>query len=270
MPGAPRIGVVTMTRNRVGLLSRAIASVQQQDTAAVVHHLIVADDCPDTAAYLSACEGELPANVSWVNRPRSPQEAYDLGSHRCAKLRNFATRTLNTDWVAFLDDDNEWERDHLGSLLACATAGKVQAVHSQRKLLYRDGSPYLEERYPWISDAARSADVFKRLTEKGVFTPGSCVMADRVTPGARDYPAAEIVDPGIDPIVMVDPNEWMLARELLLERPFTEDFTPQLDIGLYEDGKFLLDLIQAGVPIAGSGKPTLRYYLGGFSTDRRN
>jgi hypothetical protein len=84
------------------------------------------------------------------------------------------------------------------------------------------------------------------------------VFKDRADP--LDHP---------DPVRSVDTSAWLLARSLLLEIPFRDDFT-DLDgeTRTGEDDKLLADLINRREPIACSHKATLRYYLGGYSNNR--
>lgn len=46
-----------------------------------------------------------------------------------AATRNQAWRSLDTDWVAFLDDDDELEDIHLDHLLACAIENDADLVY---------------------------------------------------------------------------------------------------------------------------------------------
>ena len=205
------IAVITITRGRPELLRRAIASVSSQRIDAHVEHMILVDNCEGTRMLLKTFEG-LPSNLIWHWMPRNPGEC--SGPSRSSRMRNYGVRIADADWIAFLDDDNEWKDNHLSELLDCATQSGLRAVHSHRILLNPDGAPYLEDRFPWCRDRQEARRIYRELCVKGVFTPGSCVVRDRADP--IDHP---------DPVWMVDTGEWLLAPQLLLEVPFDECFT---------------------------------------------
>lgn len=92
----PRVSVVIPTRNRPELVRRAVESVLSQTVEDF--ELIVVIDGPDlrTVAVLSEMHErrlryfELPRNVG------------------AAEARNEGIRQARTDWIALLDDDDEW------------------------------------------------------------------------------------------------------------------------------------------------------------------
>lgn len=53
----------------------------------------------------------------------------DHAGQGAAATRNRAWRGLDTDWVAFLDDDDELEPEHVERLLACATENDADLVY---------------------------------------------------------------------------------------------------------------------------------------------
>ncbi|MBS1789631.1 MAG: glycosyltransferase family 2 protein [Acidobacteria bacterium] len=244
------IAVATITRGRPGLLQRAIVSLHNQDYSGPVTHLVVVDDCPDTRAFLDA---KMLDKTLWHYSAREAGEK--SGPGRVANLRNLAVRLASASWIAFLDDDNEFEPNHLSSLLDCALRSGSRAVHSHMKIFWPDGSPYLESRMPWWRDSEEGKELYNNLCTKGVFQPGSNIIRDRADP--LGHP---------DPARTVDMGEWLLERKLLLEYPFPTVYD-HIDWAnaTCEDDKLMEILIQNGVGIACSELPTLRYYLGGYS-----
>ncbi|MGH8903839.1 MAG: glycosyltransferase family 2 protein [Egibacteraceae bacterium] len=244
------ITVITVTRERPALLRRAIRSVLVQDYRGPTTHLVLVDGCPATISWLRSAR---PGPLSWMMVPRCPGQR--SGPARLAKLRNLAVRLVKTRWMAFLDDDNEYEINHLSSLMACAQSSGSPAVHSQRTICWSDGQPYLEQRMPWKRDKQLGGLIYKDLCDKGVFTPGSNVVRDRADPKGHPGPAR-----------MVDTSEWLFRRRLLLEMPFSETYSLQdwMEV-IPEDNKLLQRLVAEEIPIVGTGLPTLRYYLGGYS-----
>ena len=252
------ITVITLTRKRIALLKRTITSIQKQTYRKQITHMIVVDDCLATAVFLKKASSNLPPTLLWQLLPRSTEE--QSGSQRVAKLRNYAVQFATTPWISFLDDDNEFEPDHLRSLVECATHTGCQAVHSQRSIYWPDGTPYLEPRFPWSRNVEEGKRLYAELCTEGIFQPGSNVMRDKVFP--RDY---------LRPPFSVDTGEWLFTRDLLLQYPFsTEEYTQHDWDGLpgrlpSEDDKLLWILVEKGVPIASTENPTLKYYLGGYS-----
>ena len=248
------VTVVTLTRNRPRLLARALRSVQRQDLDAPFRHLLVVDDCHETYLSLRAAD-PLPGNVRWLLAGRGPDDA--SGPGRSARLRNMAVRASPSRWICFLDDDNEWEPDHLGSLLECARRTGHRAVHSHLTMLNADGTPYLEPREPWARDPAQGRAQWERMRTKGVVAPGTCVRRDRLDP-----PGAA------DPVVSVDTGEWLLERDLLLDVPFRDVYDAHDEAeSVGEDDKLAMDLRACGEPVSCTGRATLRYYLGGYSNN---
>lgn len=248
------ITVITITRNRPDLLRRAIATVQNQKCFAYIKHLVLVDDCENTKTLLENFEN-FPPNLTWRWMPRKIGEY--SGPGRSSRLRNYGVRISNTKWIAFLDDDNEWLENHLSELLNCAMEKQMRAIHSHMILLNRDGTPFLENRLPWCRNLEEARKKYDEMCAKGVFTPGSCIVKDKADP--IDHP---------DPVRTVDTGEWLLARELLLEVPFQEFYTPLDEVSVTgEDDKLLMDLINRKEPIACTMKATLMYYLGGYSNN---
>lgn len=115
-PPAPLVSVILPTRDRVDMLSRAVDSVLAQSERDL--ELIVVDDASTdgTASYLAA----LAARDA---RARSIRNATPGGG---PAARNTGMAQARGDWIAFIDDDDEWlpkklERQ-LATLRASATA----------------------------------------------------------------------------------------------------------------------------------------------------
>jgi glycosyltransferase involved in cell wall biosynthesis len=248
------VTVVTVTRRRPQLLERCMQSVGNQSYHGVLKHLIVVDDCAETVAFLARTP-HADGRVRAVLSERQPAES--SGPPRLARLRNHAVRLVDTAWIAFLDDDNEYEPGHVASLVTCAAVSRCPAVHSHRQLLYFEGGAYLEPRWPWCRDPRQAEDYYRRLVQNGVMDAGSNVVRDRVDPV-----------PGPFRIVLVDTNVWLIRTETLRKVQIPDEFSYQdwLD-NIAEDDKLVEALVAARVPIACSGRATVKYYLGGYSND---
>jgi glycosyltransferase involved in cell wall biosynthesis len=249
--GAPDVSVITVTRGRAHVLERAIATVANQSGGLHVEHLVVVDGCADT--WSLSTRPDLAGTTRWILADRGPADRD--GVARVARLRNRAVEQARGRWVAFIDDDNEWAADHLSTLIGCAERHRVAACHSHMSLYWRDGSPYLDERYPWERDDESARELYREMVELGVMSPGSNVARDRMDP------------PGVErPAHTVDMGAWLLRRRLLAEVRLREDYSPaEVQAGVGEDDKLMVDLLARGVPVACTEVASLRYYLGGFS-----
>ncbi|HEX6969470.1 MAG TPA: glycosyltransferase [Micromonosporaceae bacterium] len=241
------ITVITLTRLRPSLVQRAMRSVRAQQTEHRVNHVVLIDDCPETQAALAAVTSDS-RDVEVLYLPREPHEV--SGPARSSRLRNFGVRRSTDRWIAFLDDDNEWTPDHLDSLVECAREHDVRAAYSHVALLNRDGTPYLEPRWPWARGAEEARQIYRDYLAKGILTPGSNVVGSR--PGVHEETP--------------DTSSWLLARDLLLEVPFQEHFSrSDAENLLGEDDKLFHALLARGEKLACTHRATLRYYLGGYS-----
>lgn len=259
---AEAVTVITITRGRPDFLRRAMRSVRDQDCENPIHHVIVVDD--DEAAYLPVAEGVAagPAapdrSTEWHFERRGPADV--PGPPLLARLRNRAVAWAATPLVAFIDDDNIFDRNHISSLVQCLRKSGCPAVHSQRRLVHRDGSPYLAKVSPWKREITAAVARYTELRRHCVYVPWSNVIRDQVLP--RDMP---------DRIQMVDTSEWLFTRELVSRIPFPEMFTNEDWLKMTgEDNKLLAALVAADIPIASTHMPTLIYTLGGYSNDFRH
>lgn len=104
---APSVGVVIPTRNRPNGLLEALDSVRAQQGSMRISVVIVDD-------------GSDPPVSSWLNcpDPRLTLLRNDR-SQGPAVARNQGVAALNTQWVAFLDDDDRWLTNKVDRCLSC-------------------------------------------------------------------------------------------------------------------------------------------------------
>lgn len=243
------VTVLTVTRRRPQLLFQCMASVKAQ-RATDVHHLVLIDDCDETDRALLTHARDL-HRLSWYLRRRRPGE--QSGPSHLAHLRNLMIRMANSRWVAFLDDDNTFLPEHLASLLACARDNDVPAAHSWLRIFEPDGAPYTRARWPWCRDDDEGEQLYADMVAKGVMTPGDSILRDSVD----NYPAR-----------CVDTSAWLLDRAMLGQAPMESEFTyAEFVANKAEDDKLHAYLLANEVPVACTGKATLSYTLGGYSTN---
>jgi glycosyltransferase involved in cell wall biosynthesis len=146
------ISVVIPTYNRTDLLcERALPSVLHQSLA-VDEVIIVADG-------MSGREmGKLGQRVKDIGDPRIsiwniPRQKYpeDLGTRWLVlglDARNYGLDRAQGDWIAPLDDDDEWTFDHVAVLFYEAIKAGADFAYGMSEYHWPDGRPQLAGRYP--------------------------------------------------------------------------------------------------------------------------
>lgn len=187
------VSAVIPTYNRVELLmDRSLASVLRQ-TAPVDEILIIADGMVEPEI------GELQARLDSLSdprvilhniaRPEYPVDKGDFWSVQGYAARNFGLDQAQGDWVASLDDDDEWTDDHVELLVGAATREGVDFAYGKAvtpwgqwyghwppggmnftdgSQVYRNGMGYRydpESIYRWLPT---DADLWIRMIEGGV------------------------------------------------------------------------------------------------------
>ncbi|MGY0058874.1 DegT/DnrJ/EryC1/StrS family aminotransferase [Streptomyces sp. LZ34] len=244
----PVIDVVVITKGIRPTLDSALNSIAKQDVAAEIRTTIWIDG---TTAQAPAIPATLNAQVIHINQAdASTEDPFE----RIAALRDLAMRRTTGDFVAFLDDDNEWERDHLSSLLGLAATTGSPAVHSWRTLIDSEGRPTSVTRFPWLPPGSLSDRRFQELRVLGVMGDGPVVRGSvkfDLPDGAQG---------------MIDMGEWLFERRLLSLLSFRRTRT-QLEVAerVGEDDILLEQLVALDVPVRCTQLATLRYRLGGMS-----
>ena len=140
------VSVAVPTFNRSQLLARAIRSISNQIYPAT--EIIVIDDCStdDTQSVISAYACDIPLVYVQLEKNSGGAVARNAGITRAAG-----------DYIAFLDSDDEWQQDHLLTLMQAAlpqSGDFVVASSAIRIGKKRRGLPGLE--YPqWGSVAEK-------------------------------------------------------------------------------------------------------------------
>lgn len=247
--------VVVLTRRRQRPLGRALCSLARQRGVAL-DVLVIVDDCELTVDYLVHLPPAFGAirSLHVVHDTREPGEA--SGPGRVARLRQWAVGLVTSTWLTFLDDDNVVEPDHCLSLLRCAMDGDASAAHSWRSLWSHDGQPFrLDGHHPWCRDRARARDIFDRYEAAGIYRRHSHIVKDQVVPRRRH-------------LSMVDTSEWIFDAAFLRRFDWCQDYTvDDWEDARTEDNKLLDEIVDLGHAVPSTHRPTLRYFLGGYSND---
>lgn len=105
----PRISVIIPTYRRKELLLKAVESAKNQDYLA--KDIIIIGDNDSDFVNIDNC--------LCLNLPNN----HGAGG---AVPRNYGLIMAKTDWISYLDDDNEWKLNHLSSLMAAAQSSKAE------------------------------------------------------------------------------------------------------------------------------------------------
>jgi len=249
----PELSVLILTKDRPALLTRAVTSISKQNFEGRIQVLIVGDDCPYVKPAMFGAEFPQ-LHLRLINI--SGDIFNDVSTlERIARLRNLALSQVSTEYIAFLDDDNQWAQNHLSSLYKTMIETGCPAVHSWRILVDEHDQEIVVDSFPWLQDRIRAVERFEISVELGLMSEGVAVVRD------RHEAVYNYVDYG-----MVDCGEWLFRRSLFQRFGFRTDFSKEDDIYMIgEDDKLLLDLKKKRVPIACTQIPTLFYTLGGMS-----
>ena len=120
----PRVTVAISTYNRAHLVTRAIASAQAQ-TFPDIEILVVDDGSTD----------RTPDILASIRDPRVRVVRHEKNGG-ISRTRNTAITSARGDWLAFLDDDNEWMSTYLErqlALAACNPAAGVTYCRARRR-----------------------------------------------------------------------------------------------------------------------------------------
>ena len=176
-PQAPcDAAVVIPTVLRPALLT-SLESVFRQDLDGRIQVLIGVDAPSPAPPALLELIARRPANVSvlLLTLPYSTSIRHG-GVHRATdggSLRSILTFMAASRHVAYLDDDNAWERDHLSSLRA-AIAGKAWAYSLRMLVDDASGEELGIDRWDSVGPGRG------RFAARGGFVDPNCLMIDKL------------------------------------------------------------------------------------------
>jgi glycosyltransferase involved in cell wall biosynthesis len=134
------VTVVTPTTGRGALLGRAVESVQAQARrGGDLEHWLVVDGESRREAFercaigAEVAGGAVPVRTLVVPEPTG---ANQFNGHRIYAAASFL---VASPYIAFLDEDNWFEPDHLESLLALVEEHELDWAHSLRNIVEPDG-----------------------------------------------------------------------------------------------------------------------------------
>ncbi|MGC9195596.1 MAG: hypothetical protein ACP5IL_09100 [Syntrophobacteraceae bacterium] len=170
------VAVVIQTILRPSLL-RAVRSVFDQDLSGRIQVLIGIDTHQGECAQLDTISQECPDNIVLTlfdpGYSTSLRHGGIYNNYYGGALRTILSYTANSRYVAYLDDDDWWGREHLSSLLA-AIPGKDWAFSRRWLVDPQTGWPICHDQ--WDSVGPGAGINCERL---GGYVAPSCLLVDK-------------------------------------------------------------------------------------------
>lgn len=170
------VAVVTPTVLRPALVE-AIESVYRQTYPGRIQLLVGIDKTLDDLGLLNAVLAERPPNISAIVLALPFSTSIRHGGVHAATdggaLRSILSFMANTRHLAYLDDDNSWEPDHL-ALLMRAVEGKAWAYALRQLVDEATGRTICVDRWDSVG-VARG-----RFAEQGGLVDPNCLLVDKV------------------------------------------------------------------------------------------
>lgn len=166
-----KISCIITTRNRLELLQRAVKSVLEQDYDN--KELIIVDDGSNdgTKEWCESLKDENPSKVKYL---RIPKEDSKGGNY----ARNLGIKASSGNFIAFLDDDDEWLQAKLSSQVSMMNANNECVVvygGAINEIIDKEGKIHYKE----VSvNKYYTGDVSKKILTS-IFTTTSVLMVRR-------------------------------------------------------------------------------------------
>lgn len=254
---APLVSYVVVTHDRPPELvrGRIINSILQQ-THPRKELILVGENCPhlEEIAHELDRPTELERFIS-INVERPKEEEMCVWA-LVARGRNVGIKSANGTYICCQDDDNELVPEFTKAMLQAIRQSNAVAAWCWRRVLEPDGQPFPGNYFPWMEgDELRRRILYKIWTDAGVIQPGSSIVKDTLW-AVR----------GGERFSTVDPNEWLVHREVYRLVPYRERYTHnEIAYHVTFDDIWDEEFSRSGLPVACWEEPGLIYYLGGTS-----
>ncbi len=181
----PIVSTVIPTFGRARLVTRAVRSALAQTLRDIEVIVVLDGDDPETNVALRALDDP---------RLRVIALAHNVGP---SDARNTGVQASRAKWIAFLDDDDEWEPRKLEAQLACAQRSRFlrPVVSCRATILEAGGATQRPRRYPRVGEPV-SEYLFRRyslrtgesfLGTPTLFAPRELVVRVPFPSGLREY-----------------------------------------------------------------------------------
>lgn len=137
----PTIAVITPTIGSE-YLEEAVRSVATQTVPGVQHWIVVDGPEHERAVDAAIAGWKAKTNIRVVRLPQN----VGAGGWNGHRVYGSIPWIVDTSHVAFLDEDNFWDQDHLESLLGVMRSSKAQWAFTLRRVVLPDGTFVCEDR----------------------------------------------------------------------------------------------------------------------------
>ncbi len=258
------VSIITLTKGREKQLLKCINSVYEQTYFGSIEHVIIHDSSQFVAQEADRLI-EIGKNVKLIAADTIPKSKDVIPFYipsRLAFMRNYAVTLCDGEYICYLDDDNWIATNHIESLVyTLESETGIDVAYCWRWLVREDGTPWVEEEYPWTpvprlatSKNKLSRYIYEELVRYGVRVPGSNLARDTVI--------------GYDgqPLFTVDTGEFLISKTVQEKIPFTVKYPWRKMTGDYsEDHDFIERAYLVGSRFKCTEKATLFYTIGGYS-----
>jgi glycosyltransferase involved in cell wall biosynthesis len=160
----PLISVIVPVYNRKDLLPRAIKSVLNQSHTDL--EVIIIDDCSTDGT----CDLDLGSPDKRILRYRQPIRS------GVSKARNEGVLRAKSEWLAFLDSDDEWLREKLALQVQWISAHPGVEIVQTKEVWIRNGTrvnpPQTHEKF--------EGDLFEASLDRCMITPSSVILSRKI------------------------------------------------------------------------------------------
>jgi len=173
-----------------------------------------------------------------------------------ARARNAGIRLAKGEFICCQDDDNELVPKFTEAMLNTIRQNGAVAAWCWRRVLEPDGRPFSGNYFPWMEgDELRRRILYRIWVDAGVIQPGNSIVRDTLWASR-----------GGERFSTVDPNEWLVHKEVFRFVPYRERYTHnEIAYHVTFDDIWDEEFCRSGLPVACWEEPGLIYYLGGAS-----
>ena len=246
--------VVTHDRPPQRVMERILSSVLAQDHPRK-ELVLVGERCPNLGYFREVLKGRQELEQLEIIDAHDPDPNLCVWA-RVAAARNLGIEAARGEFLCCQDDDNMLEAHFTPRMLEALKGREALAAWCWRRVLYPDGTAYRGDFFPWLTDDDQRRDLLYRIwTKAGVIVPGQSVVRDTLW-----------AERGAERFSTVDPNEWLVHREVYRHVRYRERYThDEIAYHVTFDDIWDRDLVRSGLPVACAPFPGLVYFLGGAS-----
>jgi len=258
------VSIITLTKDRDKQLLKCIHSVSEQTYLGAIEHIIIHESFPFVARETERLL-ELGKNIKLIAADTIPKSDDVIPFYipsRLSYMRNYAVKFCDGEYICYLDDDNWVATNHIESLVSTMESETdIDVAYCWRWLVREDGTPWIEEEYPWTPISRLSTNknrlsryIYEELVRSGVRVSGSHLVRDTLI-GCEGQA-----------LFTIDQGEFLVSRTLQQKLPFTVKYPWRKMTGDYsEDHDFIERAYLAGYKFRCTEKATLFYTIGGYS-----